>query len=306
MAYDAGTLSLKCPFCATAYVIKEKALPKMQRPERVIPFAITKENAKGKLNDWLSEGFWAPNDMKDASVINDLVAMYVPMWVFDGKAHSNWSAQSGMYRHRQVAYRTTENGQEVTRYRDEQYTEWYPSNGTHDESYVNIPVPGSPALVKHVTAKMKDGLKKKLFPIIDSYKYEAAKAYDPRYLLGCAVDSGLFPPKEDPTSAEQILISRLEGFEQSACYRLAPGDTKRELHCNTSVFDVTCRLTYVPIYMASFQYKEQIYHFVVNGQNGQVISDEKPISAKKVFIAIGIVAAIAGIIWLVIHFSQGA
>lgn len=295
MAYDVGALSLKCPFCGTLYAMKENAVPKIRRPESVIPFAVTKDQAEELFRAWLSKGFWAPNDMKDVSRLNKLVSMYVPMWVFSAQAHTNWSAQSGMFRYRQVAYTMTEDGREVTRLRNERYTEWYPTNGTHDGTYPVVPVPASPALVQFVRG-MRKGLSKRLYPIIDSYKYGACKPYDPRYMLGCSVDSGLYPPEE----CELLLAQRIQGFEQAACYSLVPGDEKRGLQCNTSLFDVSHQLAYVPIYLSSYEYKNKVYHFIVNGQTGQIISDNKPVSAIKVIIALVIAAiVIAGVVaWI--------
>jgi hypothetical protein len=200
-----------------------------------------------------------------------------------------------MFRYRQVAYTTTEDGREVTRFRNERYTEWYPSNGTHEGAYPVVPVPASPALVQFVK-RMKSGIEKRLYPIIDSYEYGACKPYDPRYMLGCSVDSGLYPSED----SESLLVQKVQAFEQAACYRLVPGDEKRGLQCNISLFNVNHQLVYVPIYFSSYEYKDKIYHFIVNGQNGQIISDNKPVSVIKVIIALGVaVMVIAGVVaWI--------
>jgi DNA-directed RNA polymerase subunit RPC12/RpoP len=84
-----NVLSLTCPYCASAYVIKVSETPDLVPPEGVIPFGLTQVGAYRALQDWLetedlrSEVRTAPPD-----------GLYLPVWTFDVGGEAQWRGQA--------------------------------------------------------------------------------------------------------------------------------------------------------------------------------------------------------------------
>src|SRR5919112_1901996 len=89
---------------------------------------------------------------------------------------------------------------------------------------------------------------------------------------------------------------RQEQYQERACDALVPGDRHKDLRVQTQVHDLAGRLLSLPIWLASFQYKGDIYRCVVNGQTG-TIGGEAPVSKAKVaLVVVGVLAAVILII----------
>ena len=58
LSYSGNILSTTCPYCRTEYVVKTETIQKEERPEGVLPFLVTQDQATKQFNDWLAKGFW--------------------------------------------------------------------------------------------------------------------------------------------------------------------------------------------------------------------------------------------------------
>ena len=191
LSYTKDSLSTTCPYCRTSYVAHAATIQEDVRPEKILPFIVTDDQAKKEFMNWLSKGFWTPRNLKKLSKINELLPMYVPVWLFDAVVTTQWTGQSGMLRSRQVAYKVLDGNTEKTEYRTEYYTEWYPVSGQHEGVYSSLPIPASEALVKHVSRMKK--FDRDLLPIVDSYDYGQVEPFDSRYVMSCSVDTSIIP-----------------------------------------------------------------------------------------------------------------
>ena len=77
-------------------------------------------------------------------------------------------------------------------------------------------------------------------------------------------------------------------------------DHVRDVRINTVHEDVTYKYLLLPVWISSFQYKDKVYHFMINGQTGKV-SGETPISWIKVAIVTAVVIAAAVIIYKAVN-----
>lgn len=290
LSYTKDSLSTTCPYCRTSYVAQVATLPENVRPEKIIPFTVTDEQAKNEFMNWLSKGFWAPRNMKKFSTVNELFPMYVPIWLFDADVTTQWTGQSGMRRSRQVAYKVREGNIEKTEYRTEYYTEWYPASGEHEGFYSSLPIPASEALVKHVS-RMKR-FDRNLLPIVDGYDYEQVEPFDSKYVMSCPVDTNIISIDD----AMPTFKRRVSDAERRACLNMIPGDDRKLSYADASIYNIEHKLAYVPLYLSSYYYKKRIYHFIINGRTNGVISENKPISSVKVLIALSLFIALVALI----------
>ena len=290
LSYTKDYLSKTCPYCRTNYVEQVATLQENVRPEKIIPFIVTNDQAKKEFMNWLSKGFWAPRNMKKFSKINELLPMYVPVWLFDAVVTTQWSGQSGMRRSRQVAYKVQEGNIEKTEYRTEHYTEWYPVSGQHEGIYSSLPIPASEALVKHVSRMKK--FDRDLLPIVDGYDYEKAEPFDSKYVMSCSVDTSIIQIDDAmPTFTKRILDA-----ERRASLNMISGDERKLSYFDPHIHMVEHKLGYVPLYLSSYYYKKRIYYFIINGMTNSIISEKKPISSVKVLIALILFIAIITLI----------
>jgi hypothetical protein len=278
---------LKCAFCGSEQIIEQPADPNRPIPEAVIGFAVDEEGARRSYRDWLGSGWFRPGDLTSSASLREIRSVFLPFWSVDARARSQWTAMSGRHRYRTETYQATENGQTVTRERRVQETDWFPVDGSHEGEYSRVLVSAS------------KGLDQKWVDDIEPFNFAELRQYQSAYLLGrgaeaCALDSA---------AAHEAARQIIEGKERSECARLVPGDTHRDLRVSTVLDNVRSMLIFLPIWLAVFHYKGQLYRFVVNGQTGKV-AGEAPLSYWKIGLLIGAIVLVILVIVLVASLSK--
>ncbi|HEX5506552.1 MAG TPA: hypothetical protein VFW96_28305 [Thermomicrobiales bacterium] len=277
--------SVRCPFCGSEYVIARPNDPNTPQPEALVPFVVPDTQVQGIYRDWLGAGFFRPRDLTQLSTNHKMRAVYLPIWECHGYARSDWAAMAGHHYQREETYQATEDGQSVTKTRTVTETDWRPAQGHHEAPYPRELVSGSRGLAQEWVGRLGD------------FDYGQLQSYNPRFLLGreaeeCALDL---------TSALQVAHQQILQHEESACAAQVPGNTHRDLRVATQVSDLAGRLLYLPVWLASFQYKDKLYRCVVNGQTGH-ISGEAPLSKARVALVVAAVAVAIVVIVLLITF----
>jgi hypothetical protein len=179
---------------------------------------------------------------------------------------------SGRHRQRIEQFQALENGQTVTRQRQVQETDWFPASGEHEGRYTWELVSAS------------KGLEQKWVDAIEPFNFGDLRQFQAEYLLGRGAEEAAL----DRAQAEGVARQIVEAKEQAEIARLVPGDTHRDLRVSTALDDVAARLLYLPVWLAAFAYKGDVYRFVVNGQTGKV-TGEAPTSYLKVAMVVGAV-----------------
>src|SRR3954452_119527 len=279
-SFSALGKTIVCPFCGSQYVIARPNDPNTPQPEALLPFNVPDTQVQQIYRTWLGTGFFPPRDLTQLATNHKMRAVYLPVWECNGRAYSEWTATAGYDYQRQEQYQEEENGQQVTKTRTITETNWQPANGRHEDTYPRELVSGS------------KGLPQDWLPKLGNFEFGQMQSYNPQFLAGreaeeCALDQ---------TSALEVARQQIEQHEERACDALVPGDRHKDLRVQTQVHDLAGRLLYLPIWLASFQYKGDIYRCVVNGQTG-TIGGEAPVSKAKVaLVVVGVLAAVILII----------
>jgi hypothetical protein len=121
--------------------------------------------------------------------------------------------------------------------------------------------------------------------------------YQPQYLSGWSAESYQVPLAEAWPLGRDIIYQH----EHSACDGEVPGDTHRNLNVNTQLSDLTFKHVLLPVWVASYRYRDKTFRFMINGQTGRV-EGEKPISWIRVTIAVILAIVVIGL--LVYIFSR--
>lgn len=284
MAADPDQRSYTCPFCDSTYVVEfSPASTDRQRPEFVIGFAITREQAFDKFNHWIRENSWfRPRDLSSTSIADKQKGLYLPFWSFSLLAESSWSSTIGEYWYRTETYTERDSsGKLVTKTRQVQETEWWPLSGRHHRYYSGYLISASGGLPQSVAER------------IMPFNLPAMKRYAPYFLAGWLCEE--YSVTRD--NALQICRAEFQRRENANVAAFLPGNTYRNLRVSTNFSQINSDLCLLPVYVLSYRYLDKLYRFVVNGQTGKFGGD-KPISWKRILLAIGIAVSVIVIVGL--------
>lgn len=276
VSVDPDQRSYVCPFCDSSYVVEfSPDQSGRQRPEFVIGFAVTKEDAQQKFREWLAASGWhRPGDLQRAAVVDRLRGVYLPFWTFSMLAQSAWGARIGEHWYRTETYTETDaQGRTTTKTRQVQETEWWDLAGRHHRYYSGYLVSGSRGLPQTEALE------------IGPFNLPALRRYAAHYLAGWACEEYSVPPQEAFERCQQEFYRR----EQANVAAFLPGDTHSNLQVTTEFSQITSDLCLLPVHVLTYRYGGKVYRFLVNGQTGRV-TGERPISWLRILLAIGAVA----------------
>lgn len=271
-----------CGFCGSENV-SEKTLQALPvRPQGVLPFRVSQEEARAAFDQWVRSLWLAPSDLKEKRKIEKVRGFYLPIWTFDAQVWAHWQAQPGY--HRTHTERYFDPGSRSWRTRTVTYTEWGPRvSGHHEDFYDDVLVSGLTTLPTSY---------------LDSVGGFATpsdlQAYNPDYLLGWEV---AIPDKPLPAAWKEA-HQRIYEMTAEACQRAIPGDTYRDFSMHLQLSGLTTKLAYVPVYVVAYLYLGRPYRVVIHGRTGAVHGDHPLSWVKVTLLVLGLVAVVGLLAWL--------
>jgi DNA-directed RNA polymerase subunit RPC12/RpoP len=250
---DRETVATSCPYCGNPAVIPGKFSEDCRRPDFVLPFRLSKEQAAAQLKKHYRGKKLLPKNFSDANHIQEIKGIYVPFWLFDGKsrgdAHFACSNSSSSRRGDYIV--TTTRHYDVYR--------------SGEMNFSGLPVDGS--------SKMPDDY----MDSIEPYDYRDLKSFSGAYLPGFLADKYDVSSSDAAERAEvrfrksftDAMNRTVRGYETvlpaGGHYDLVPG-----------------RISYalMPVWLLNTKWKDKTYLFAVNGQTGKMAGD-LPIDGKK-------------------------
>jgi hypothetical protein len=275
----------KCPYCAATTIAERPPTPDRPSPSFVLGFAQTHEAARNLVGQWLkSRHPWAHSGLKRA-LLDEVRGLYVPAYLYNAVAHSEYSASIGENYTVTETYEETENGKTVTRTREVTKTEWRPLSGQHSEYVPDVLVTAS------------KGLPNEELEALEPFDLRRLARYDDALVSGWIA--------EEPTLAPDacLTLAREEArtWVHRRLARFMPGDSHTDLRHETQFSQESLELCLVPVWVLAARYDEQKppLRVVVNGQTGEVFG-EVPVSWAKVLATVVAVLALVGLVMLVV------
>ena len=270
---DATTGATHCPFCGNPVVLSEVFSGNL-KPDLVIPFKVSKEQAKKALKEFAKGKKLVPKFFTTESHLDEIKGVYVPYWLYstDVDATINYHAT------RTRSWRTG----------DRQYTET-----THFRlerqgglSFDNVPVDGS--------SKVDDTMMESIEP----YDLSELKPFQTAYLSGYFADKYDVDAETSKKRAnERIKSSTLSTFQQTVGSFIAPVTESSSIR----LVNNTCRYALFPVWLLNTSFEGKVYPFAMNGQTGKLVGD-LPVSKeaywKRYLLSAGICAAVIFLISL--------
>jgi hypothetical protein len=125
------------------------------------------------------------------------------------------------------------------------------------------------------------------------YGLSECRPYRGEFLSGWAAEEYAVDLKRGWEHARR----RVNEEEVRRCAREVPGDTHRNLRVWTQHAGVTWKHLLLPLWIATYRWRDKGYRFLVNGQTGKV-AGTAPVSWVKVSVAVVLgIAAVLAILW---------
>lgn len=263
-----------CPFCKNPIVASSRSCRTL-RPQGVVPFAITHDQAASKFKSW-AKGLWfAPNSIKNANLHETMKGVYKPIWTFDFRTATVYTGKRG--EHYYVTETRTRNGKsEEVRV---QRTRWYSASGLVNNTFDDLTVFASRKVSQSLQAKLKP------WSIKNPVKYSDDVV---RGFIEENYDMPLMNGLEDAKAQAKSEIER-------SIKKDIGGDEQRISSMETRYYGLTYKLLLVPFWCSQYRHGGKDFLFLVNGENGKA-DGERPYSGWKIFFFILVLLAIIGVI----------
>ena len=274
---DETTAATSCPFCGNPVVMMGQFSGNL-KPDYVIPFKVDKKAAKAALKQHYSGKRFLPKVFRDQNHIDEILGLYVPVWLFDADADAN------------IRYKATK----VRMWSDRNYnyteTSFYAISRGGEIGFERVPVDGS--------TKMEDALMESIEP----FDFTEAVDFQTAYLAGYLADKYDVDSEQSidranqriKKSTEDAFASTVQGYAtvipESTSIRLQNGKAKYALY---------------PVWLLNTTWNGQKYTFAMNGQTGKFVGDlplDKGAYKKWLFGLTGLIGtavfAVSYLLWL--------
>ena len=263
---DKREIAHTCPFCGSPSVVENGEIDAM-RPNAVIPFSVSKDNAINIAHKWAKGKLFAPKDFKQNFNAEKVNGVYLPAFTFDMQTYSVYNGSLGEYYYTT----TTKDGQQVK----ERHTRYFPVSGNYQQFFNDLAVSATDAVPSSVMQTLMD------------YNYSQSVEYKAEYLYGF---SALLYSKNGKSCLETAK-SNTKSRIRSGILRKYTYDTVESLDVRTSYYDIKFRYVLLPMYICNYTYKEKSYPFYINGRTGKT-KGKSPVSALKVGLLVGGIALV--------------
>lgn len=242
-----------CPYCGNPVVMTANFAGAL-KPDYVIPFKITKEQAKDALKQHYEGKKFLPKIFKSENHLDEIKGVYVPFWLFDAVADASVSYDMETSRAwSDSSFNYTE-------------TSHYAGFRQGTVEFNNVPVDGS--------SKMPDDMMESIEP----FDFSEAVPFKTAYLSGFLAD------KYDVDDVESLerANSRIKNSTVDVFRSTIEGFGKINVKdSSVSLSDSKAKYALYPVWLLTTTFENKQHLFAVNGQTGKIVGD-LPIDKKLV------------------------
>lgn len=239
---DAVTAASFCPYCDNPTILPGR-LSGSLRPDGLIPFQTSREDAKAAFLKLCKGKPLLPKEFTREQRLEHLAGVYVPFWLYDCQADFEGSYMA-----------TRIHSWSDSRYRYTKTDHFLLRRGAQ-ASFSGIPMDGS--------SKADDVFMESIEP----YDYSQLQDFELAYLSGYLADKYDVPSE----AGEERIRQRVDNSIQEQLQSYFPGyvtvlPTSRQLHVRNS----RAKYVLLPIWVLNTKYRGKLYTFVMNGQTGKM------------------------------------
>ena len=270
---DAATAATSCPYCGNPSIVPGQ-LSDMLKPDYVIPFKLSRDDAIAALKKYYGGKKLLPRAFSNQNHIEEIKGVYVPFWLIDGAADADMEFSGTR------STSITQGKFIVTT------TDYYRIRRSGTVNFEKIPVDAS--------SKMPD----EHMDAIEPFDYSELKPFSNAYLPGFMADKYDVQPETCYKRADE----RAEATAADLMDRTVSGYSscvpeRRQIHIRRG------RVSYalLPVWMLSTRWNGKSYLFAMNGQTGKLIGDLPVSRGRALAWFAGIAAPLAAILAMLLY-----
>ena len=267
------TAATSCPYCGNPTVVPGQ-FAGTKKPDCMIPFKVGKEQAVAALKKHYQGKLLLPKAFADENHLQEIKGVYVPFWLFDGRADAD------------MIFKTTRTRTRTTGKERIIITDHYEVQRKGSVSFSHVPVDGA--------SKMPDSH----MDAIEPFDYSALKDFSLSYLPGFLADKYDVPAEECLPRAESRCCSSAADAMRSTVVGYESCIPVRE---DVRVHHSQVQYALLPVWLLSTRWKDKTYLFAMNGQTGKLIGD-LPISWARFWSWFGGIFAASAAVMSLIRF----
>ena len=250
-----NTAVTHCAFCGSPSLICRR-LSREFRPDYVIPFKVSEEEAEKKLMEWIKSHKFVPSAFKKKNkIIGKPTGLYVPFWLMDAECHALVEGLG---------------------FSQDSSTERAVFDFTREFLFK----------VKRVPFDGCIGISNMLMSSIEPFDYEELVPYDDVYLPGYSA----YRYDRNALQLTDVIDIRLSMFARQAAEiflktgSMAGSSKYNDAVANTSesyIKNLSQSYALMPVWFFTSKYKGETYEFAVNGQTGLAGGDLPQSNVRK-------------------------
>ncbi len=272
-----------CPFCATAYVFSQAESTRLIKPQGLLPFHITQQQAAASVQVWLRGLWFAPSKLKrQATQLDKMRGIYLPFWTYDCATATRYRGERGE-RYSETVMEKDAQGNPVARAVSK--IRWHSASGVFESDFDDVLIPASKSLPEDLLSSL------------EPWDLTALVDYQDNYLAGYITESYQVDLKTGYQQAQGIIDDRL----RAEVRQRIGGDEQRISSIDTHYLNASFKHILLPVWVSAYRFGDQSYQLIVNARTGAV-QGKRPWSWVKIAsLVVGICGAIALGIFLAGH-----
>ena len=249
---DDTTAATFCPFCENPSIMPAR-LSGTLKPDAVLPFQKSKEDAKAAFLRLCKGKPLLPKNFTSQQRLEKITGMYVPFWLYDCSADFDGNYKATRIHH----------------WMDSKYnytrTEHFLLSRKARASFCGIPMDGS--------SKMEDAFMESIEP----FDYGQVVPFDMAYLSGYLADKYDIASEQGENRIRERVEQSLQDQVQPSLLGYATVlPTNRQIQIQNS----KAKYVLLPVWMLNTKFNGKIYTFAMNGQTGKM-TGSFPICPKR-------------------------
>lgn len=263
-----------CSYCGSHQILEER-LSVQERPKRIIPFAVTKDDCKKAYARKLKRSLFAPKELRDPAYIEEFRGIYMPYW-FYSFSQKGTITLNGTVEHREGDYRIVDS---------------YDLSVDADNRFCGI--------AHDASTTYDDIISESLAP----YDVRQTVPFRTTYLSGFYADIPDLRKSvyrhESAAIAARDTVEKIQDMEEFKKYSIKElNDVSAVSRTHTTVDSIESAM--FPVWFLSYRKKDRVAYAAINGQTGKMTADI-PIEPSRYLAGTGIAAAV---IWLLLQIAN--
>ncbi|SFD03903.1 hypothetical protein [Ruminococcus albus] len=263
---DQNTAATKCPYCDNTTVI-EAQFSGAIKPDFVIPFAFTKEQAMEKYKSYYEKRKLIPKDFLTGSKVEEIQGVYVPFWLYDGSVNIDAEFE---------AADKTETQTEIIR-------KIYKADRRGTVSFENVPADAS--------KRMPDDI----MDSVEPFTFADLKPFSMTYMPGFLAERFDVEGDDDLQRAEKRVVNSAKQKTKETVKHNEVTEKRGDYKVNYT----KKKYAMLPIWYLTTSWEGKQWNFAMNGQTGKFTGDLPIDNTKLGLITGGSAIAVAVVMYLI-------